>query len=159
SSGRRFSNWRRADSSRMMPCWRRISRAFNTSGVSVMRVAATGQMPLAVTPALPGAPATTLGGPPIPALGAPEFAWPGIAEQARARGEGDDAPGALLAHDRSGVTDAVEGALQVHAHHAVELLLAHVEDHAVAQEPGAGHQDVEPPEGIRRGGDDARCAA
>src|SRR5262249_58853143 len=89
-----------------------------------------------------------------PRLGGAVVGLPGIAEEPRARAERDDAPGALLAHRRAGVTDAVERPLQVHREDGVPLLLAHVEDHAVAQDAGAGDQHVEATEALERRGDD-----
>jgi hypothetical protein len=40
----------------------------------------------------------------------------------------------------------VEGAFQVDRDHGVPVLLLHLEDHAVPQDPGHVDQDVEPPE-------------
>src|SRR5207247_944908 len=77
-----------------------------------------------------------LGEPADRRLGRAVVRLPRVAEQARARAEGDDPPVAPLAHVRAGVAHAVEGALQVHGDDRVPLLLAHVEDHAVAQDAG-----------------------
>src|SRR5438552_3643188 len=49
----------------------------------------------------------------------------------------------------------VEGALQVHGHHRVPVLLRHVEDHPVAQDAGVVDHDVELAEGVERALDDA----
>src|SRR5207244_1776807 len=83
---------------------------------------------------------------------------PGITEQARARAEGDDPPVAPLAHVRAGVAHAVEGALQVHRDDRVPLLLAHVEDHAVAQAAGAGAEGDAAPDAAARAGHDRDAA-
>src|SRR5262249_1940002 len=56
----------------------------------------------------------------------------------------------LLAHQGRRRTDGAEVALQVYSDHRVPLFLGHVEDHAVAQDAGAVHQNVELPEGIDR---------
>ncbi len=46
-----------------------------------------------------------------------------------------------------------ERALEVHAHDRVEVVLGHVEDHGVADDPGVVHQDVERAERLDRGVD------
>src|SRR3546814_10767871 len=48
-----------------------------------------------------------------------------------------------------------EGALQVHLDDRVPLGLAHVREHAVAQDPGVVDEDVETTEGVDRGADEA----
>src|SRR5581483_10703488 len=64
--------------------------------------------------------------------------------------EVDDAPVALLPHeDRGGLRRAVVP-LQVHGDDVVPLLLAHVEDHPVAQDPGDVDQDVDASEVVER---------
>src|SRR5439155_1712702 len=80
----------------------------------------------------------------------------GITEQARAGAEGDDSPVAPLAHVRARVAHAVEGALQVDGDDRVPLLLAHVEDHAVAQDAGAGDERVEAAPGLECRAHEAR---
>src|SRR6058998_3307920 len=99
-----------------------------------------------------------LGEPADRRLGRAVVRLPRVAEQARARAEGDDPPVAPLAHVRAGVAHAVEGALKVHRDDRVPLLLAHVEDHAVAQDAGAGDERVEAAPGLERRADEARGA-
>src|SRR5439155_1546311 len=91
-------------------------------------------------------------------LGGAVVRLPRVAEQPRARAEGDDPPVAPLAHVRAGVADAVEGALQMHGDDRVPLLLAHVEDHPVAQDAGAGDERIETAPRLERRADDARGA-
>src|SRR6266550_5580578 len=78
----------------------------------------------------------------------------GIPEQPRSRAERDDAAPALLAHVSARVADAGERALQVHGEDGIPLLLAHVEDHAVAQDAGTGDEDVDAAEPGPRRADD-----
>src|SRR5207237_3761031 len=82
----------------------------------------------------------------------------GIPEEAAARAEGDDPPVATLAHVGARVPDAVEGALQMDGDDRVPLLLAHVEDHPVAEDAGAGDERVEPAPFLERRADDAAGA-
>src|SRR5262245_8565595 len=49
---------------------------------------------------------------------------------------------------------AVEGALQMHADDGIELLLAEIEDHPVAQDAGVVDQNVEPTKLLDRGAHD-----
>src|SRR5205823_7794777 len=99
-----------------------------------------------------------LGEPADRRLGRAVVRLPRVAEQARTRAEGDDPPVAPLAHVRAGVAHAVEGALQVHGDDRVPLLLAHVEDHAVAQDAGAGDERVEAAPPLEGRADEARGA-
>src|SRR2546430_1833890 len=105
---------------------------------------------------LPGGARRHLGGPADRRFRSAVVRLPGITEQARAGAEGDDSPVAPLAHVRARVAHAVEGALQVHPDDRVPLLLAHVEDHAVAQDAGAGDERVEAAPGLERRADEAR---
>src|SRR6185503_19659885 len=79
----------------------------------------------------------------------------GVAEKRGTRAERHDPAIALLAHVGTRVSYTVEGALQVYREDGIPLLLAHVEDHPVAHDAGAGHQDVDPPEALDGGVDDA----
>ena len=69
----------------------------------------------------------------------------------RRRREGDDAARALLAHVARGRLHHGEVALEVHRHHRVPLLLAHVEDHPLPQNARAADDDVEIAVGRERG--------
>ena len=63
------------------------------------------------------------------------------------RGDGrhaDDASALLLAHPHGGRAHGVEAALEVHVEDGVPVLLAHVEDHPIAEVAGDVHEDVEP---------------
>ena len=55
-------------------------------------------------------------------------------------------PYLLVDHVRDAVSHHVERPVQVDANHGVPLFLAHVEDHAVAEDAGGVDQDVEPTE-------------
>ena len=57
--------------------------------------------------------------------------------------EVDDAAVALLSHEDGGGLDRREVALEVDGEDLVPLLLAHVEDHAVAQDAGVVDEDVD----------------
>ena len=67
-------------------------------------------------------------------------------------------PGALLPEHDGRVLGRREVPLQVYRDHRVPLLLAHVEDHAVAQDACVVDEDVEPPEGVERRLHDALAA-
>src|SRR5436309_9071114 len=91
-------------------------------------------------------------------LGRAVVRLPRVAVDARGGRDRDDPPAPLLAHAAGGVPGAVEGALQVDGDDRVPLLLAHVEDHAVAQDAGAGDERIEAAPGLERRADDARGA-
>ena len=69
----------------------------------------------------------------------------------------DDAAGLLLAHVRGGRPHHREVALEVDGDDGVPLVLAHVEDHPLAQDAGAAHEDVEVAELLQGEIDDAPC--
>src|SRR5207244_12403550 len=69
-------------------------------------------------------------------LGGAVVGLAGVAPEAGLRAEVDDAAVALLSHEDGGRLDRGEVALEVHGHDLVPLLLAHVEDHAVAEDAG-----------------------
>src|SRR5262249_48382481 len=80
---------------------------------------------------------------------------PRVAEHAGRRGHRHDPAPALLAHAGRRVPGAVEGALQVHGDDGVPLRLVHVEEHAVAQDAGIVHENVDGAELAYGGIDDA----
>jgi hypothetical protein len=67
----------------------------------------------------------------------------GVAEEARPGRERDDAAVTLLTHSYAGVSQAVEGPLEMRGDHRFPLVGSHVEDHAVTQDAGTGDQDVD----------------
>ena len=76
-------------------------------------------------------------------LGRPVIGLAGVAVQPGGRTEGDDPPGTLLPEEDAGVLDDGKGALEVHRYDVVPLLLAHVENHPVAEDAGAGYHCVQ----------------
>src|SRR3990172_194156 len=72
----------------------------------------------------------------------------GVAAQAGNRGEVHDPAVALLSHELGGGIDGVEVALEMDVDDRIPLLLAHVEDHAVAQDAGDVDEDVNAAEGV-----------
>ena len=60
----------------------------------------------------------------------------------------------VLAHVGRGLAHARERAAQVHVDDGVEVVVAHLPQHGVAQDPGVGDEDVEPPEVLDGGGDE-----
>src|SRR5439155_23957608 len=87
-------------------------------------------------------------------LGGAVVGLAGVAPEAGLRAEVDDAAVALLSHEDGGRLDRGEVALEVHGHDLVPLLLAHVEDHAVAEDAGVVDEDIDPPEFVDCGLDD-----
>jgi hypothetical protein len=72
-----------------------------------------------------------------------------VATLAGRRGHQQQAPALpLLAHAAHGRAGTGEGAAQVGVDDGVEVLVAHVPQHAVAQDAGIGAQDVEPAPGV-----------
>ena len=78
-----------------------------------------------------------------------------VAPQAGRRRHVDDPAVARLLHVRGGVASHVERALLVDGHHRVEVGLVHLEERPVADDAGVVDHDVDAPEGVHRGGDDA----
>src|SRR5262249_27895085 len=92
---------------------------------------------------------TAVGQPENAGLGGRVIGLPRRAQRRTGR-EVNNPTALLLAHQGRRRTDGAEVALQVYSDHRVPLFLGHVEDHAVAQDAGAVHQNVELPEGIDR---------
>ncbi len=63
----------------------------------------------------------------------------------------------VLAHVGRSFARARERAAQVHVDHGVEVVVAHLPQHGVAQHSGVGDQDIEPTEALHRGGDQTLC--
>src|SRR3990170_736820 len=82
----------------------------------------------------------------------------GDAAQARDGGEVHDPAVALLPHEHGGRLDRVEVALEVDGDDGVPFLLAHVEDHAVAEDARDVDQDVDAAEGVDTLADHALAA-
>src|SRR5439155_7248217 len=78
-----------------------------------------------------------------------------VAHEAGERGRVHDPPTLALhlEHARRRLRDQ-ERPAQVHIEHQVEVLLAHVEERLVAQDPGVVHHDVEPAELVQRAPDE-----
>src|SRR5690606_35078829 len=69
--------------------------------------------------------------------------------------DADDAPAlAGFTHVGRGGAHACEGAAQVHVDDGVEVVVAHLPQHGVAQHAGIGDEDVEAAEGAHRGLDE-----
>ena len=70
--------------------------------------------------------------------------WPARrCPRGRTRSEVDDPAESLLAHEDGGGLGGREVALEVDGDDLVPLLLAHVEDHAVAEDAGVVDEDVD----------------
>ncbi len=91
-----------------------------------------------------------------PGFGGPVVGLADVAEDPRRARGVDHAAAHLLARLRAlapmrpGVPERSEVALQVHRDHGVPLLLRHVHEHAVAEDPRVVHEDVEPAVAVDR---------
>ena len=122
-----------------------------------MRLLATGAITLAVTPYLYMPTAARAGQRHDAALGRRVV---GLGDRAgeRTGRERDHRARLLLAEDGGRGTEHGERALQVGLDDRVPLLLAHVEEHPLAQDAGDADDTVDPPEAVDRGLHDAGAA-
>jgi len=80
---------------------------------------------------------------------------PQVAEARLGRGVHDDAA-FVFAKNHRGRTDSREGALHMHRNDVVPIALTHIVDDARAHDAGVVDENVETPETIERGLNDAR---
>ena len=73
--------------------------------------------------------------------------WPKLPRWPGGGADGDDPPGdAVFLEVAERFADAGEGALQVDVDHRVEVLVGHLQQGLVPQDPGVGDEDVQPAE-------------